>query len=122
MAEYRFRKYYVPDRMMVTIRNYVDEGWPVEEGGFLEALICHRDVFIVIGRADDENLENLPAFCAYFHNEVPAACHGSVQAYQKWVEQFANGRKVKEAALKEVNEALEREPEEQPYRPPTLDN
>jgi hypothetical protein len=82
---YQFRKYVIPERMMVPIRAYIEEGRPFEEGGFLEALVCHRDVFIVVGRADDENLDNLPAFCGYFHNEVTSECHGSWEKYQAWL-------------------------------------
>ena len=83
---YRFRKWAIPARMMPAISHYINEGRPV--GHFLRALICHDDVFRVIGYADDDNVENLPAFCAYFHNEAPAQCHGSAEAYKAWIEKY----------------------------------
>jgi hypothetical protein len=75
-------------RMMVAIRDYCERGIPCEPGDFLERLICHEDVFTVVGKADDVNKANIPAFTAFFHNEVVSECHGSREKYQAWIKKF----------------------------------
>ena len=72
----------IPERMAPGIRRYVEEG--VKPGDFLCAVIAH-DLFEAVGRADDENLENLPAYVAWFYNEAPGNCHGSHEVMLAWI-------------------------------------
>ena len=104
---YKFRKWEIPKRMERPLERYINEGRPV--GDFLQAVICH-DLFLAVGRADDDNVENLPAFCAFFHNHAPSDCHGSLEKYKAWVKRVDDARKQKEADLQEVDKALEEEP------------
>ena len=78
---YKFRGYYIPERMRFGIERYINYGIP--PGGFLKAVITNN-LSEAIARADDENLANLPAFVAYFYNEAPSMCWGSVENYRKW--------------------------------------
>ena len=80
---YEFRDWYIPERMMGGIRRYIDEQIP--PGHFLTAVLCN-DLKEACGRADDENMRNLPAYVAYLYNEVPANCWGSEDAVNKWLQ------------------------------------
>jgi hypothetical protein len=79
---YTFRQWYIPERMMDGINLYVEHGIP--PGDFLCAVITN-DLSEACGRADDENIDNLPAYVAYFYNEAPSLCWGSVEKMQAWI-------------------------------------
>jgi len=79
---YRFRQFAIPGYMGGGITRYIEKG--ILPGGFLLAVLEH-DLFEAVGRADDENLANLPAYVAYFYNEAPGACHGSRVKIAEWV-------------------------------------
>jgi hypothetical protein len=78
---YTFRHWHIPDYMMDGIQLYLEHG--IHPGHFLRAVITN-DLAEACGRADDENIENLPAYVAYFWNEAPSACWGSVEKMKKW--------------------------------------
>ncbi len=78
---YKFREFYIPDRMMDGIINYIENG--IIPGDFLQAIICN-DLKEAVGRADDENLGNIPAFVGYFYNEAPSLCWGSKEIMTGW--------------------------------------
>lgn len=80
---YEFNGHRIPSRMMHAIKAYVERG--EVPGDFLQAVICN-DLKEAVGRADYENLRNLPAFVGYFYNEAPADCWGSRAKMQAWVE------------------------------------
>jgi hypothetical protein len=79
---YGFREFYIPDKMMPSIELYIKEGVP--PGDFLTAIICN-DLKEACGRADNENIRNLPAYAAFFYNNAPADCHGSKEIMKKWI-------------------------------------
>lgn len=85
---YRFRSYEIPERMMGGIARYIEQG--IIPGSFLTAVICN-DLADAVGRADEENMANLPAYVAYFDNEAPATCWGSRERMAAWVESFSFG-------------------------------
>lgn len=85
MTEYRFRQWAIPDRMMGAIQRYIDRG--INPGDFLTAVI-DNNLKEAVSRADDENLENLPAFVAYFYNEAPGGCWGSPENRRAWLRRF----------------------------------
>jgi len=80
--EYRFQQFYIPSRMMLGIRRYIDDR--ISPGGFLKAVISN-DLKNAVGRADDENIQNLPAYVSYFYNEAPSLCWGSVKKMDEWL-------------------------------------
>ena len=96
---YEFNDFYIPERMMGGIARYIECG--IEPGSFLSAVICN-DLKNSIGRADNENLQNLQAFVGYFYNEAPASCWGSPQNMDAWIAcgglAGLNGEAAKEAA------------------------
>lgn len=77
----------IPERMMPGIRLYINKG--IVPGSFLKAVICN-DLREAVGCADDENLENLPAFVMYFYNEAPGSCWGSKEKMYAWAETKMN--------------------------------
>jgi hypothetical protein len=79
---YDFGAFYIPERMMGSIQRYVELGIP--PGDFLTAIICN-DLREAVGRADDENMANIPAFVSYFYNEVPSQCWGSRENMDAWM-------------------------------------
>ena len=81
-----FRNFYVPDHMMDGIERYVEHG--INPGHFLTAIITN-DLRETIGRADDENLQNIPAYVDYFYDNTPASCWGSPEQMGAWVARFA---------------------------------
>ena len=87
---YTFQSFYIPDRMMPGIRRYVEEG--VCPGRFLTAII-QNDLSEACGQADDENMENLPAYAAYFYNETPSSCWGSKKKMDAWIKQMKGKEK-----------------------------
>ena len=79
---HRFRNWYIPARMMPGILRYVEHG--EEPGSFLCAII-DNDLTNAVGRADDENIGNLPAFVDYFYNHADSRCWGSPQKRKAWI-------------------------------------
>lgn len=86
---YTFRKWHIPEHMMGAIERYVEHGFG--PGHFLTAVI-HNNLKEACARADDENIENLPAYVAYFYNELPAACWGSPETMCAWIEKVRNAK------------------------------
>lgn len=80
---YKFQEFYIPDRMMPSLRRYIEE--KIQPGDFLTAVI-QNDLSEACSRADDENMRNLPAYAAYLYNEAPAVCHGSKKIMKEWLE------------------------------------
>jgi len=79
---YTFRNFYIPKRMMGGIHRYIEHHIP--PGNFLSAVISN-DLKEACGRADDENMVNLPAYVAYFYNEAPSHCWGSKENMDAWI-------------------------------------
>ena len=81
--DYEFRGFRIPDYMCDGLLNYVERGIP--PGDFLTAVICN-DLFEAIGRADETNTNNLPAYIGWFYNEAPSRCWGSKKLFEEWIE------------------------------------
>lgn len=82
---YGFTTYYIPERMMPALRHWIDHGIP--PGDFLLAVLCN-DLMDAIGRADDENRQNLPAYISFLFNEAPSPCWGSPPKVIAWAARF----------------------------------
>ena len=75
-------KYYIPDRMMGGIERYINDR--VIPGNFLQSVISNNLKEAVL-YADEENLDNLPAYVGYFYNEAPSGCWGSRKIMMGWL-------------------------------------
>lgn len=83
MPKYRFQDFFIPAYMMDDLNRYVHEH--IAPGDFLQAVICN-DLCEAVTRADHINMQNLPAYAAYFYNEAPRACWGSVENMDAWLD------------------------------------
>ncbi|MEO7387408.1 MAG: hypothetical protein ABIX37_10765 [Gammaproteobacteria bacterium] len=88
---YQFRQFHITDHMLESLDQYVEQGVP--PGGFLYAVLSN-DFKGAAGRADDENLANLPAYAAWLYNEAPSPCQGSKEAVEKWLAMHAQRREA----------------------------
>lgn len=86
-APYFFRQWYIPDRMMGGLKRYVEDR--IHPGDFLMAVLTN-DLVEAVGRADEENMANLPAYVAFMQNCVPYNCWGNPSVVQEWLK----GRKI----------------------------
>ena len=81
-SQFEFRGKTIPERMRGAISRYIELG--IAPGDFLSAVICNN-LSEAVGRADDENIELLPQYVAYFYNEAPEECWGSQEKMQAWI-------------------------------------
>ena len=63
------------------IERYVEFGVPT--GSFLQAVL-ENDLMEAMGRADDDNRNDIFEICSYIYNETPSACHGSPEKVKQW--------------------------------------
>ena len=82
MKSHTFRQFYIPEHMMEGIKNYTDHG--LEPGSFLTAIICN-DLKGAVGKADDINIVNIPAYVDYFYNHTPSSCWGSEENMRNYM-------------------------------------
>ncbi len=82
MSGYTFQDFYIPERMMPSIEQYITDG--IQPGTFLSAVICN-DLKGAVMWADQENMGNLPAYASYFYTYAPIACWGSKGVMDKWI-------------------------------------
>ena len=71
--------------MFDALRLYIEHG--KQPGQFLTAVISN-DLAEAVSRADDENINNLPAYIGYLYNEVPSGCWGSPDIMNAWMAKF----------------------------------
>lgn len=88
---YTHYDWYIPARMGHGIKLWIEKG--IYPGGFLTAVI-ENNLKEAVGRADDENVRNLPAYVAYFYNEAPAGCWGSEEIAGLWATMMAAKREL----------------------------
>lgn len=71
-----------PGNVQGGLERYVNDR--VAPGGFLRAVL-ENDLARAIGRADLENLEELPDIVRYVYSHVPAKAWGSKDAVARWL-------------------------------------
>jgi len=74
-----------------SLDRYAKEGCPT--GDFLRAVLAN-DLMESFGRADIDNREDMFDICSYVYNDTPAACHGSYDKVDKWIEYWGERRKA----------------------------
>ncbi len=82
-AGYEYREFVIPEYMGEGLDLWIQFG--ILPGGFLTAVLCN-DLMDACGRADNSNIHNLPAYCAFLYNEAPPACFGSPAKVEAWIE------------------------------------
>lgn len=88
---YSYRGFAIPDYMIEGLDLWIRFG--VLPGDFLVAVLCN-DLMEACGRADETNLRNLPAYCAYLYNQAPPGCFGSSAKVEAWIKAKAAERQA----------------------------
>lgn len=65
-----------------TLDLYATKGIPT--GDFLAAVLSN-DLMDAMGRADEDNRDDLFEICEYVYNDMPAPCHGSREKVRAWI-------------------------------------
>jgi hypothetical protein len=81
MTGYQFRGFTIEQHMLDRLNAYIDHGEAV--GHFLTAVL-ENNLKEAVGRADDENMRNLPAYVGYLYNVADSRCHGSPAKVREW--------------------------------------
>jgi len=89
MRTFTFFGMTIPEHMHGPVRDYIEHGAP--PGNFLEAIL-ENNLTEAVGRADTENMRNIPALVAYLYNEAPAPCWGSPENVGAWLRMKAEER------------------------------
>ena len=90
---YTFNSWHIRETILKALRDYVERGVPL--GDFLRCVVSN-DFVEACARADQGNLENLPAFAAWLYNECPRDAWGSDDRYVGWVGKHAKVHRVAE--------------------------
>ena len=91
--DWTFREQTIPKYMREGIERYVNHGIP--PGSFLTAIICN-DLSEAVANADVLNMGLIPVYTAWFYNEAPSTCWGSLEKMNAWMH-------YKQAAAKEFS-------------------
>jgi hypothetical protein len=81
LESFVFRGKRIPQRMHGGILRYVEHG--ILPGDFLRGIICN-DLRKACDHGDDENLEILHVYNAFFYNRVPGTAFGSKERMEDW--------------------------------------
>lgn len=80
--------YDIPEYMHDGLHLYVEKGIP--PGTFLERVLCN-DFVGAVGHADINNIQCFPAYARVLMMEIPAACWGSQETVDSWIQQGGKG-------------------------------
>lgn len=94
---YRFRNMEIPQHMLEALLRYKERGIP--PGDFLQAVLCN-DLVEAVGRADDYNIEVIPAYADFLYNQLPRTAWGSEEAIDRYskTQQLAYQQSLEETA------------------------
>lgn len=71
----------LPESLQDGAQRWIEDHFP--PGGFLQAVISN-DLKESLGRADDNNREEIFRIVSFFYNEAPSDCWGSVEKLHLW--------------------------------------
>lgn len=74
----------IPEHMRESVVAYVVNGRPI--GGFMTALFSGDPVWIVLGRADDNNQRAIMDWARLIYSACPGGCFGSREHIDLWIE------------------------------------
>ena len=72
----------IPEYMRDGMTRYIKRGIP--PGSFLTAVLSN-DLMGALRKADDTNINAMPAYGRFLYNYAPAGCYGSPDAVDRWV-------------------------------------
>lgn len=68
--------------MAQAVEYYIENG--IQPGGFLSAVLSN-DFIEAVGRADEENSNNLREWGVFLYNHLPVESYGSTENYTNWI-------------------------------------
>jgi hypothetical protein len=71
------------------------KSYGVPPGDFLRAVL-ENNLMTAMGRADEQNRNDIFEICQFVYNEMPHSCHGSAEAVDKWIKMKAEEREAKQ--------------------------
>lgn len=81
---FSFRGKQIPEHMHSGIVNYLVHR--LQPGDFLTGVLTN-DLGKAVAHADDTNLWLIPVYVAFFYNEAPASCWGSIENVENFLKQ-----------------------------------
>lgn len=91
----------IPEYMRDGMTRYIKRGIP--PGSFLTAVLSN-DLIGALRKADDTNINALPAYGRFLYNYAPAGCYGSPDAVDRWIQK--GGTEGIERRTREMNAEL----------------
>ena len=82
MNKYTFGEYGIPEYMRQSLEDYKNKGMPV--GHFLTAVL-ENNLVESITRADNNNIDHLPAYAHYMYWHLPSGAWGSKEKVNNWI-------------------------------------
>ena len=91
----------IPSHMMEALRRWIDHG--AVPGHFLTAVL-ENNLREAVGRADSQNQQLLHAYVIFLYNDAPAACWGSKEKVDAWIQhkEQERAKKREDQGLREV--------------------
>ncbi len=87
--QFQFNEFAIPNYMREPLVAYIDEHRP--PGGFL-TLVLENNLVGAMGKADGNNIHNLPAYGNFLYNHAPLTCWGSPDKVKAWLKGEDNGK------------------------------
>lgn len=82
-------RYVIPERMRGGLIRWIKQG--IRPGDFLWAVLAN-DFVEAAGRADEQNMANLPAYANFLYNSAPRGCWGSYKKLAEWQNLFKESK------------------------------
>ena len=82
IREFSFRDEHIPEHMIGGVLRYFNDH--IKPGDFLTSLLGN-DLREACCRADSDNLDALPTWVAFLHNEAPWNSYGSPDWVEAWL-------------------------------------
>jgi len=86
--QFHFNEFQIPPYMRESLIAYVEEHRPI--GSFLQAVL-ENNLYQTFGRADSDNVKNIPAYVNFLYWHVPSICWGSPAKVKAWLESRIKG-------------------------------
>jgi hypothetical protein len=81
MQDYSKHLHLVPEHMRDGLVLWIEHG--IMTGNFMTALM-ENDLMEAMGRADDENANNIKSWCIFLYSYAPRGCFGSPERVKMW--------------------------------------
>lgn len=88
----------LPKNLLAGLKRYAEEGIPT--GGFLRAVL-ENNLKEAFARADGHSEPRMAEIVSYVYNDMPAACQGSPEKVDAWIEMHRKRREEADGSPKD---------------------